>query len=131
MVMELSSFQCVEMAIFDAATFSGGGTFDLMNSAAQYQYFTGNGFQYPVKILKMYNASNVPVVMSYTQILSPTIVNVPNDFLPVGGTFILDVQANHSDNSAYGAGTLNGRQGQLIWGNAVAGVGKIYIAGYL
>lgn len=133
--MDLSSFQCIEMAVFDSATFSGGTTYDIMNGPSQYEYFTGTGFQDDIKILEFYNGSNVGVVMSFTQIVAtvmgtPTVVNVRNSYLPPGGTKIIDLQTNHQDFSSYGAGTLNGRQGQIIWGNASAGTGNIYITGY-
>jgi|SRR5580698_3007267 hypothetical protein len=131
MVQDLSSFQPIEMAVFSATGFSGGSAYNVLNGASSYQYYTGNGFQYDIKVLKMYNGTTVPIVLSYQQIVSGgAVVNVRNDYIPVGGTFVLDLQTNHADNASNGAGTLNGRQGQLIWGNAAAGTGNLYIIGF-
>lgn len=130
-VYDLSSFQPIEMAVYNSANFTGAGNFHVMNGSASYTYFTGDGFQNDIKVLKMFNASTVPVVISYRQITSSgSVVSEPNDYLPVGGTFILDLQTNHADNASSGAGTLNGRQGQLVWGSATAGTGNIYIIGF-
>ena len=129
--MDLSSFQCVEMAVFDSSTFSGGATYDIMNDSSSYQYFTGDGFPDDIKILKIYNGSTVGVTVSFRQIVdSGSVVNERNDYWPVGATIIIDLQSNHADFSSYGSGTLNGRKGQLIWGNAAAGSGNIYISGF-
>ena len=125
----------IEMAVFNSSGFSGGTTYDLMNGPSSYQYFTGSGFQNDIKIMELYNASNVLVILSYTMITvdimgTPTNVNVRNATLPPGATKIIDLQTNHSDNSSYGSGRLNGKQGQLVWGNATAGTGNVYISGY-
>src|SRR5271170_7261012 len=122
-VIELGSFQIIEMAVFNTSGFSGGTTYNLLNGSTSYQYFTGNGFQYDIKIMELYNASNVLITLSYTQITIPimgvpTIVNVRNSTLPPGATKVIDLQANHGDFSSYGSGVLNGKQWQLVWGNA-------------
>ncbi len=118
---DLSSFQCIEMAVYNTAGLTG--TFAGMNLAAEYLIYMGNGFQYDIKVLKMYNGSNVGVTLSFDGITR-------HDFLPIGGTFVLDLQANHADNSAYGSGTLNGRQGQIVYGSGAGGLGNIYISGF-
>ena len=133
--LDLASFQCIEMAIYDSSNFSGGTTWDLLNGPSSYQYFTGSGFQNDIKILELYNGSNVLIILSFTMITvnvmgTPTNVNVQNATLPAGATKIIDLQANHADTSSYGSGTLNGKQGQLVWGNAAAGTGNVYISGY-
>lgn len=117
----LDSFQWIEMAVFDATTLSG--SYQVMNGAAQ-QADTGSvGFQNDIKLLKMYNDGTTGVTISYNGL-------VKNDYLPAKGTLIVDLQANHADNSAYGSGTLNGRKGQLVWGKGSASVsGNIYISG--
>lgn len=121
----------VEMAVFDSSTFSGGSTYNLMNSSSAYQYFTENGFPDDIKLLQVYNGSNRGIIVSFTQIVnSGSVVNVRNAFWPAGATLIVDLQTNHADNASNGAGTLNGRKGQLIWGNAAAGTGNVYIMGY-
>jgi hypothetical protein len=129
--LDLGSFQCIEMAVFDTSTLSGGSTYNLLNGASSYQYFTGNGFEADIKILKYYNGGTTGINLSYRQVVSSgTLVNVREDYIPAGATLIIDLQANHADNSAYGSGNLSGRAGQLIWGNGTAGTGNLYISGY-
>lgn len=129
--LDLSSFQCIEMAVFNTATLTGGTTYNLLNGASSYQYFTGNGFENDIKVLKIYNGGTNGITLSFRQIVSAgTVVNVREDYLPSLGTMIIDLQTNHSDISSYGAGTLCGAAGQLIWGNGTAGTGNIYISGY-
>lgn len=119
--MNLDSFQCIEMAVFDSSGLSG--TYAIMNGPSQYEIYTGTGFEEDIKILKFYNDSDVGVTLSYDSVKRC-------DFIPSKGTLIIDLQTNHSDNSAYGAGTLNGRKGQTIFGKGSAGTGNIYISGY-
>lgn len=121
MSIALTSFQCPEMAIFDTSDLTG--SFQPMNSAASYTVYTGEGLEYAIKILKFYNGGTTGVTISYDGITN-------HDYFPPGSTFILDLQTNHSDNSAYGAGTLNGRQGLIIYGLGTAGVGNFYISAY-
>ena len=66
--LDLASFQCIEMAIYDSSNFSGGTTWDLLNGPSSYQYFTGSGFQNDIKILELYNGSNVLIILSFTMI---------------------------------------------------------------
>jgi len=120
---DLSSFQCIEMAVFDASTLTG--SYQVMNGATQ-QADTGSvGFQDDIKILKVYNDGSTGVTISFNGL-------VKHDYLPSKGTMIIDLQTNHSDNSSYGSGTLNGRKGQLVFGKGTAsGAGlNIYITGY-
>lgn len=121
MVVDLASFQCIEMAVFNTAALTG--TFQVINGAGSYVIFTGTGFQYDIKILKIYNDGTNGVTFSYDGVTQ-------NDYLPSKGTMIIDLQANHRDFSSYGAGTLNGRQGQLVFATGTAGVGNVYISGY-
>ena len=121
MVTELDTFQCVEMSIFDTSTLTG--SYQGMNLAANYTIFTGNGFQFPIKVLIFYNAGTTAVQISYDGVTN-------NDIMPGGATRIMDLQANHKDFSSYGAGTLIGRQGQIVYGKGTAGTGNFYIAGY-
>ena len=83
----------------------------------------GSGFASPVKVIKIYNGGTDGVTISLDGVTD-------NDYFPPGSTFILDCQTNHADNSAYGAGTLNGAQGQIIYGMGTAGTGNFYISGY-
>ena len=99
-------------------------TFDTSGLAAGYATLNGSGFSDDVKVLKIYNGSTVAVTVSYDSGVTD------QDYFPVGATQILDIQANHANNSAYGSGTLNGRAGQVIMGKGSAGTGSIYIIGY-
>jgi hypothetical protein len=118
---ELSRFQWVEMAVFDSSGLTG--TYQALNGASQYLIYTGSGFPDSIKSLKIYNGSNVGITISFDGVTR-------QDFWPAGATIILDVQANHANNSAYGSGTLNGAQGQVIYGTGSAGVGNVYISAY-
>jgi len=99
-------------------------TFDTSSLSGTYQSLNSTGFGEDIKMLKIYNASDVGITISYDGGAND------NDFLPPVSTFILDIQANHADNSAYNSGTLNGRTGQIIMGKGSAGTGNVYIAGY-
>ena len=94
-----SSFEFIAKATFNPASLTG-----------TYQVMNGTGFSDDIKIFKMFNGSlTLSIDISYDGVND-------HDFIPPQGTLIIDLQANHSDNSAYGAGTLNGRKNQLIWG---------------
>jgi hypothetical protein len=120
---DLDSFQCIEMAVFDANSLSG--TYQAMNGAAQ-QADTGSvGFQDDIKILKIYNDGSTGVTISFNGV-------VKHDYLPSKGTQIIDLQTNHKDWGTHGTGTLNGRKGQIVYGkgsSSTAGL-NIYITGY-
>ena len=98
---ELSSFQCIARATFDLTTLTG-----------TYQPLNGAGFSDDIKILEIYNGSAVGVDISFDGVNDHT-------FWPSGATLIIDFQTNHSDNASNGAGTLNGRKGQIIWGKTL------------
>lgn len=112
MTVELSSFQAITAESFDLTTLTG--TFQPLN---------GTGFSDDIKILKIYNGSGVGVDISYDGVTK-------HDFWPSGATLIIDLQTNHADNSAYGAGTLNGRKGQIIYGRTSTTSTHLQIAGY-
>ena len=121
--MDLASFQCIEMAVFDASTLSA--SYKVLNGASQ-QVDTGSvGFQYDIKILKIYNDGSTGVTISYDGV-------VKNDYLPSKGFMIIDLQTNHADTSSNGSGTLYGRQGQLVYGKGIASSAglNIYVTGY-
>jgi hypothetical protein len=121
--MELDSFRCIEMAVFDATTLTG--TYQVMNGASQQADTSSVGFQSDIKLLKIYNDGSTGVTISYDGI-------VKHDYLPSKGTMILDLQANHRTGSGYSSGTLNGRKGQLLFGKGTASSAglSIYIIGY-
>lgn len=110
--MELYSFQAIPAATFDLTTLTGS-----------FQPLNGTGFADDIKILKIYNGSGVGVDISFDGVTK-------HDFWPSGATLIIDFQTNHSDNSAYGAGTLNGRKGQIIFGRTSTTSTQLQIAGY-
>jgi hypothetical protein len=120
-MMDLSTFQWVEMAIFNSAGLTG--TFQPLNGPSSYTIFTGSGFQEVIRSLKVYNGSTSGVIVSFDGVTN-------NDFWPAGATIILDIQANHKCHSSYSSGTLLGRKGEVIFGMGAAGTGNIYISGY-
>jgi len=109
---DLSSFQCIPRAVFNTASLT-----------ASYQTLNGSGFADDIKILKIYNDGTLGIDISYDGVTD-------HDFFPGGATIIIDLQTNHADNSAYGAGTLGGRKGQILFGKGTAGVGNLYIIGF-
>jgi hypothetical protein len=111
-VQDLSSFTCIPAASFDLTTLTG--SFAPMN---------GTGFGSDIKILKIYNGSAVGVDISFDGVTK-------HDFWPAGATLIIDFQANHTNNSSYGSGTLNGRAGQVIYGRTSTTATQLQMAGY-
>lgn len=110
---ELSCVQCVTKSEFDPSTLTGS-----------YQPMNGTGFSDTVKILKLYNGSTTVSID-----ISLDGVN-PHDFIPPGGTLIVDFQTNHYDGPIYGTGTLNVRQGQILWGKTASNPTFLQIVGY-
>ena len=110
---ELSSFQAIPIATFDPAALTG--TFQPLN---------GSGFADDIKILKIFNPSTtIGVDISYDGV-------TVHDYWPPGATIIIDFQTNHQDTSSYGAGTLYGRKGQIIWGKTAEAAGRLKIIGF-
>ena len=110
---DLSSFTAITAVSFDLTTLTG--TFQPLN---------GSGFSDDIKILKIFNPSTtIGVDISYDGVNK-------HDYWPPGATLIIDFQANHADNSAYGSGTLNGRKGQIIYGRTSTTSTQLQIAGY-
>ncbi len=112
MTNELDSFQCIPLAQFDLSTLTGS-----------FQALNGSGFAEDIKILEIYNGSNVGVDISFDGVTA-------HAFWPAGATLIIDFQANHSDNSAYGSGRLNGRKGQIIWGRTASHPTYLQMTGF-
>jgi len=110
---DLSSVQCVPKASFNPASLTG-----------TYQALNGTGFGSDVKIMKLYNGSpTVSIDISLDGVTD-------HDFIPPLGTLIVDFQASHADNSAYGAGTLCVRQGQILYGKTAANPTYLQMIGY-
>ena len=112
MGVDLQYFQCIPRATFNTATLTGS-----------YAALNGTGFADDIKILKIFNGGTLGIDISYDGVTD-------HDFFPAGATIIIDLQTNHADGSSSGAGTLGGRQGQIIFGKGTAGVGNLYISGY-
>lgn len=97
-------------------------TYDTSGLTGTYAALNGSGVEQSLKVLKMYNASDVLVTLS----LDGT---TDHDVIPAGGTFVLDIQTN-----SHGWGGSNGhwaiRNGQIIYGKGSAGAGNLYIIGY-
>lgn len=109
---EFSSIQCITRAVFNPASLT-----------TSYQSLNGTGFSDDVKIMEIFNGSAVGIDISLDGV---------NDHLywPPGATLIVDFQTNHADNSAYGAGTLYGRKGQIIYGKTTENTALLFISGY-
>ncbi len=110
---DLSSFQAINAVSFDLTTLTGS-----------FQALNGSGFSDDIKVMKIFNPSTtIGVDISYDGVNK-------HDYWPPGATLIIDFQANHADNSAYGAGTLNGRKGQIVYGRTSSTSAQLQIAGY-
>ncbi len=110
---EFSSVQCVLKAQFNPALLNG-----------TYQAMNGTGFSDSVKVLKIYNPST-------TISIDVSLDGVNNhDFIPPLATLIVDFQTNHYDGPIYGSGTLNVRQGQILWGKTAESPTFLQIIGY-
>lgn len=111
------------MAQLDSFQAIGRQAFDLTLLNGTYQPLNGTGFSDDVKILKVYNGSNVGVDISFDGVND-------HDFWPAGATLIIDFQTNHADRASNGAGTLYGRKGQIIWGKTSTTSTQLQMAGY-
>lgn len=110
---ELSSVQCVLKSVFNPASLTGA-----------YQAMNGTGFSDDIKIMKLFNGSETVSID-----ISLDGVN-DHDFIPPLGTLIVDFQAGHADNSSNGAGTLNVRKGQILWGKTAESPTFLQMIGY-
>lgn len=96
--------------------------YDTSGLTGSYAALNGTGVEAPLKVLKMYNASDVLVTISLDG-------STDHDVIPSGGTFILDVQANgHGWNGGNHSWRI--RDNQIIYGKGSAGAGNLYIIGY-
>lgn len=110
---ELMSVQCVLKTVFNPASLTGS-----------YQAMNGTGFSDTVKIMKLYNGST-------TVSIDISLDGVNNhDFIPPLGTLIVDFQTNHFDAASNGAGTLNIRKGQILYGKTAETPTYLQMIGY-
>lgn len=114
MADELSRLQCIPKSEFNVSSLTT--SFQALNGP--------NGFGDSVKIWKMYNPSTTDSIeLSFDGVTA-------HDFLPPGGTCIIDCQTNHYDGGSYGTGTLNVAKGQILYGRTAANPTYIQIIGY-
>lgn len=97
-------------------------SFDTAGLTGTLAALNGTGTTQSLKVLSMYNASDVDVTLS----LDGT---TDNFIMPAGGTLILDCQTN-SDGKGTGRGRWNVPKGQIIYGSGSAGTGLIYTMGW-
>ena len=113
MAEQFSSVQCVLKSVFNPASLTG-----------TYQPMNVTGFSDDVKIMKIYNPST-------TVSIDVSLDGVNNhDFIPPLSTLIVDFQTNHYDGGTYGTGTLNVRNGQILWGKTAESPTFVQIIGY-
>lgn len=104
-------FQAIPALQFDTTTLSG--SFVPINVT---------GFADNIKIMTVFNGGAVAVDYSFDGI---TFAGV----WPAGATLIVDLQSNHAETST-GAGTLNGKVGQVIWVRTSLNPTFLTIGGY-
>ena len=97
-------------------------TYDTSGLSGTYAAMNGSGTEECLKILKMYNASDEDVTISYDG-------SVDHDYLQAGGTLILDIQTNN-DVTSNGGGRWCIGKSQILYGKGSAGTGNLYIVGY-
>ncbi len=122
MADELSCVQCVLKAQFNPASLTG--TYQALNGAGSQSNAGQVGFSDTAKILKLYNGSTTVSID-----ISLDGVN-DHDFIPPLGTLIIDFQTNHYDGGTYGTGTLNVRNGQILYGKTAANPTFLQVVGY-
>jgi len=92
-------------------------TFNSASLTGSYQSMSAGGFSFDLAVYKAYNGGTTDVDVSYDGVND-------HDFIPAGGTFILDIQSNkEGDKAAW----PKGRQTFL---KGTAGTGTIYETGY-
>jgi len=96
--------------------------FDASTLTGTYQAVNGSGFIDPLNIIKIYNSSTSLVLLS-------TDGATDEDFVPPGGTFIIDVEANADDNGQ-GVGHWSVPKGTVIYAKTSSNTDRLIIAGY-
>jgi hypothetical protein len=94
---EFNWFQAIPAGQFNGASLSG-----------TFQPVFTTGFAHSIKVMTLYNGFTSAMDYSFD---GTNLAGV----LPPGGTMVIDIQANHRDNSESGAGTLYGKLGQNVW----------------
>ena len=94
-----------------------------INAAAllpAYQLINGGGFENGCFLIRIINASNVTVLISYDGIL-------PNDVIPAGQVLQVSAQANALPN---GYVAMFGKGQKVYAASAIAGIGFVAVTGY-
>lgn len=97
--------------------------YDTSGLTGTHAALNGAGFTNRLKVLKIYNASDTDITISYDAGVTD------HDFIPVGSTMILDCQANN-DSVSGGGGRWHIKKSQVLYGKGTAGIGNLYIIGY-
>ncbi|NCN42679.1 hypothetical protein GW916_15690 [bacterium] len=96
---------------FDASTLNG-----------TYQVINGTGTENALNIFKFYNSSTSLVLLSFNG-------TDDHDFVPPGGTYILDVETN-ADQIGGLDGTKKLPEGQLVYAKTSSNTDRLIFAGY-
>lgn len=100
--------KAITSLVFDSSTLTGG-----------YDQFVATGLPSACSILRIVNASNVAVGVSYDGVDT-------HEFLPAGGVIHLNFAANSRPNNR----VANMAKGTNVCLIGAAGVGNIYLIGY-
>lgn len=103
-----NSVQAIPLTSIDSATLT-----------ANYQAINVGGLAAPCFLIRVINASNVPVTISYDGVND-------NDYLPANTVLQLNFQANSQPNNQ----VAKLSQGTKISVKGNVGIGLIYVAGY-
>ncbi len=106
--MAVNYVKAIPITLVDSATLPVG--FDPVDP---------NGLPFPCFLIRIVNASNQPVIVSYDGV-------TPNDYVPANSF----VQLNFQTNSQPGNNVALLKKGQVVYIGGPAGVGFIYLIGY-
>ena len=96
--------------------------FDATTLNAAYQAINGSGSTEPFSIIKFYNSSTSLILISYDGVTD-------QDFVPPGGSFILDIRANADDIR----GTSNHKalkKGTVVYAKTSSNTDRLIMAAY-
>lgn len=93
--------------------------FDSSSMTSSYQSIVGTGLEYPCIYIRIINASNKDITISYDG-------STDHDYVVAGTSLALPFQSN----SQPGAYVAQMKQGTIIYAKGTAGTGNIYVSGY-
>jgi hypothetical protein len=108
---EPTLLQFEDLVNFDASTLTGS-----------YQAINGSGSSTPFSVIKFYNSSSNLIIISYDGVTD-------QDFVPPGGSFILDIRANADDIR----GTSNHKalkKGTVVYAKTSSNTDRLIMAAY-